>query len=222
MLSAIKRFAQEHGYVILICRWAKGKRKFCKFDRRSGLVLRNRLSPPQSSCYQRSLISLKNLTQASLKSTQILHVMQATKERNKNLLAKKNTIYAAKQRVKNESLQSLSPMFIEFSATGSTFILEFHLDSIDRLLEGSESLVPPMIQHILIGQILESNFLPINHPPKQQSANLLRSDRNPAFCEKNWQQIANPEAIWWKNRYLRCFNLTERLKMETVFDKCTF
>ncbi|KNZ44209.1 hypothetical protein VP01_940g4 [Puccinia sorghi] len=43
-----------------------------------------------------------------------------------------------------------------------------------------------------------------------------------AQFEKNWEWIATPEAIQWENRYLRCFDLTERLKMETGFDKCTF
>ncbi|KNZ49585.1 hypothetical protein VP01_4922g1 [Puccinia sorghi] len=43
-----------------------------------------------------------------------------------------------------------------------------------------------------------------------------------AQLEKNWEQIATPEAVQWNNMYLRCFELTQILKLETVFDKFTF
>ena len=43
-----------------------------------------------------------------------------------------------------------------------------------------------------------------------------------AQLEKNWEQIATPEALRWKDRYKRCFELTQRIKLETGFDKCTF
>ncbi|KNZ59531.1 uncharacterized protein VP01_170g6 [Puccinia sorghi] len=36
-----------------------------------------------------------------------------------------------------------------------------------------------------------------------------------AQLEKNWEHIATPEAMKWKNRYLRCFELNQRLKLET-------
>ncbi|KNZ50061.1 hypothetical protein VP01_4620g3 [Puccinia sorghi] len=43
-----------------------------------------------------------------------------------------------------------------------------------------------------------------------------------AQLERNWEQIATPEVIQGKNRYLRCFEFTQRLKLETGFDKYTF
>ena len=43
---------------------------------------------------------VKNLTQVGLKPAKILCVMQKTKEPTENLLEKKDTIYASKQRVK--------------------------------------------------------------------------------------------------------------------------
>ncbi|KNZ56486.1 hypothetical protein VP01_2392g1 [Puccinia sorghi] len=43
-----------------------------------------------------------------------------------------------------------------------------------------------------------------------------------AQLEKNWEKIATPEAMQWENRYLRCFELTQSLKLESGFDKCTF
>ncbi|KNZ54284.1 putative signal peptide protein [Puccinia sorghi] len=58
----------------------------------------------------RPYTKLKNLTQASLKPGNILRLIQTTNEPNENLLETKYTIYAANQRVKNKSLQSLSPM----------------------------------------------------------------------------------------------------------------
>ena len=66
-------------------------------------IANRRLTPAQ---YEK----VKNLTQAGLKPSEILRVMQTTAEPTETLLATKNTIYAAKRRVKTESLQSLSPM----------------------------------------------------------------------------------------------------------------
>ncbi|KNZ44638.1 hypothetical protein VP01_896g1 [Puccinia sorghi] len=43
-----------------------------------------------------------------------------------------------------------------------------------------------------------------------------------AQLEKTWEHIATPEANQWKNRYLKCFEFTERIKLETGFDKFTF
>jgi len=53
---------------------------------------------------------VKNLTKAGLKPAEILQVMQTTKAPTENLLATWNTIYVAKQKVKNESLHCLSPI----------------------------------------------------------------------------------------------------------------
>ena len=47
---------------------------------------------------------VKNLKDAVLKPGEILRVMQTTKEPSEILLATINTVYAAKQRVKNESV----------------------------------------------------------------------------------------------------------------------
>ncbi|KNZ48970.1 hypothetical protein VP01_528g1 [Puccinia sorghi] len=38
-----------------------------------------------------------------------------------------------------------------------------------------------------------------------------------AQLENNWEQIATPEAMQWKNRYMSCFELTQRLKLEILF-----
>ncbi|KNZ48570.1 hypothetical protein VP01_5561g1, partial [Puccinia sorghi] len=79
---------------------------------------------------------------------------------------------------------------------------------------------------------LPSTTLPNNNPPiflgltetqhfvalKMKYENLFTL----AQLEKNWEHIATPESNQWKNRSLRCFELTERLELETVFDKCTF
>ena len=35
--------------------------------------------------------------------------------------------------------------------------------------------------------------------------------------EKNWEQIATPEALKWRDKYSRCFELTNHLKLETGF-----
>ncbi|KNZ50517.1 uncharacterized protein VP01_4379g1 [Puccinia sorghi] len=43
-----------------------------------------------------------------------------------------------------------------------------------------------------------------------------------AQLDKDWEQIATPEAIQWKNRYLRCLKLAQRSELETGFDECTF
>ncbi|KNZ64238.1 hypothetical protein VP01_1050g2 [Puccinia sorghi] len=43
-----------------------------------------------------------------------------------------------------------------------------------------------------------------------------------AQLENNWEQIATPEAMQWENKYLWCFELNQRLELETGFDKCTF
>ena len=43
-----------------------------------------------------------------------------------------------------------------------------------------------------------------------------------AQLEKNWEIIATPEAMQWKDKYRRCFDLTQMIKMQTGFDKCTF
>ena len=43
-----------------------------------------------------------------------------------------------------------------------------------------------------------------------------------AQLEKNWEEIATPQAMEWKNKYAMCFELTERIKLETGFDKFTF
>jgi len=43
-----------------------------------------------------------------------------------------------------------------------------------------------------------------------------------AQLEKNWEEIATPQAMEWKNKYAMCFELTQRIKLETGFDKFTF
>ncbi|KNZ49373.1 hypothetical protein VP01_505g1 [Puccinia sorghi] len=41
-----------------------------------------------------------------------------------------------------------------------------------------------------------------------------------AQLEKKWGHIATP--MQWKNMSLKCFELTQRLILETSFDKCAF
>ncbi|KNZ59877.1 hypothetical protein VP01_164g8 [Puccinia sorghi] len=77
-----------------------------------------------------------------------------------------------------------------------------------------------------------STTLPNNNPPifiglteSQHFLVLKMKDDNlfpAAPLESKWEQIATPEAMWWKNSYLRCFELTQRLKLETGFHKFTF
>ena len=40
--------------------------------------------------------------------------------------------------------------------------------------------------------------------------------------EKKWEQIATPEALKWRDKYSRCFELTNHLKVETGFQGITF
>ncbi|KNZ63372.1 hypothetical protein VP01_1153g4 [Puccinia sorghi] len=73
-----------------------------------------------------------------------------------------------------------------------------------------------------------STNLPNNNPifigltESQNSVVLKIKDENlfpVAQLEKNWEQIATPEAMQCKSRYLSCFELTQRLKLETDFEK---
>ncbi|KNZ43707.1 putative signal peptide protein [Puccinia sorghi] len=135
MLSSIKEFFQEHGYVIFSRHLEKDKRNIFKCDRYIFIFFSFLISlliaiiecrkkednkikgkPHDQSKFSRLIAyvenpstpsqytKVKNLTQAGLKSAKILQVMQTTKETTENLLATKNKIYAAKQRVKTESL----------------------------------------------------------------------------------------------------------------------
>ena len=40
--------------------------------------------------------------------------------------------------------------------------------------------------------------------------------------EKNWEQLATPEALKWRDKYARSFELTNQLKLETGFRGITF
>ena len=53
---------------------------------------------------------VNNLSLSGLKPSDILQVMKKTQSANKPLLATKSTIYVAKQKVKEQSLQGLSPI----------------------------------------------------------------------------------------------------------------
>ncbi|KNZ47063.1 hypothetical protein VP01_6707g1 [Puccinia sorghi] len=92
----------------------------------------------------------------------------------------------------------------------------------------------PMMGHLISWSqtFFPSTKLPKSNPPSfiglkesQHFVVLKMMDENlfpAAQLEKNWEQIATLEAMQWKNRYLRCFELTQWLKLETGFDKFTF
>ena len=72
-------------------------------------------SDPQAHVKKQKLIDnqfeqVKNLSLPGLKPSDILQVMKKTQPADKPLLATKSTIYVAKQKVKEQSLQGLSPI----------------------------------------------------------------------------------------------------------------
>ncbi|KNZ43790.1 hypothetical protein VP01_9867g1, partial [Puccinia sorghi] len=82
---------------------------------------------------------------------------------------------------------------------------------------------------LTIGQSFTVVNLGVNHsshgPPSQTTIQQSSKDENlfpAAKLEKNWEQMATPEAMQLKNRYWMCFELNQRLKFETSFYKCTF
>jgi hypothetical protein len=73
--------------------------------------LTHKLTSKNENLTDNQFEQVKNLFLSGLKPSDILQVMKKTQSSNKPLLATKSTIYVAKQKVKEQSLQDLSPIF---------------------------------------------------------------------------------------------------------------